>query len=199
MAQTRNGNINPQNNDTQASQMQRPRTEQPQTGSRAMTPEPSGAIDRQRYGYASPFSFMQRFVNEMDRLFGGDYSVGNAFGTSWTPQMDIFERGGQLVVHADMPGLKPDDVRVNVSDGMLTISGERRHEHEHESGGVYQCERGYGTFRRTISLPEGVNADSVTASFDNGVLEVSMPAPQKTTQGRNVPIGKRTENPGIKH
>lgn len=195
MAQIRNGNVNP--NAGTASQTQRSSTG-PTTGSRAMTHEPSRGMDRHYGSPASPFSFMQRFVNDMERLFG-DYSFANRFGAGWTPQMDIFERGGQLVVHADMPGIKPEDVRVNVNDGMLTISGERRHEHEHESGGVHQCERGYGSFRRSISLPEGVDADSVTASFDNGVLEVTMPAPAKTTPGRDVPIGKRADKTGVQH
>ena len=196
MAQTTNRNVN-QNATANASQTQRSSTS-PAIGSRAMTQEPSRAMDRSLGSYGSPFSFMQRFMGEMERLFA-EHSFGHAFGNGWTPQMDIFERGGELIVHADMPGIKPEDVRVNVSDGVLTISGERRHEHEHESGGVHQCERGYGSFRRSISLPEGVNADSVKATFDNGVLEVSMPAPPKTTQGRNVPIGKREENASVKH
>ena len=192
MAQVRNTS---DPNASTASQTQRSSTSPIST--HAMTREPSRGIDR-HYGSHSPFAFMQRFMSEMERMFG-DYSFGSAFGMGWTPQMDVFERGGNLIVHADMPGIEPEDVRVNVSDGMLTISGERRHEHEHESGGVHQCERGFGSFRRSISLPDGVDADKVTASFDNGVLEITMPSPPKTTQGRNVPIGTRAESTGVKH
>jgi HSP20 family protein len=71
----------------------------------------------------------------------------------WAPQVDIFKRGNELVVHADLAGLKQEDVRVNVDRGVLTISGERRHEHEHDKGGVYQCERSYGAFQRALTLP----------------------------------------------
>ena len=193
MAQTRSGNFNP--SASNVSQTQRSSTSPISTN--AMSREPSHGIDR-HYGSHSPFALMQRLMGEMERVLG-EHAFGSAFGLGWTPQMDVFERGGNLIVHADMPGIKPEDVRVNVNDGMLTISGERRHEHEHESGGVHQCERGFGSFRRSISLPEGVDADSVTASFDNGVLEITMPNPPKTGQGRNVPIGTRAENTGVKH
>ena len=195
MAQTRSGNVNP--SASNVSQTQRSSTSPISTNAMSREPSHGHGMDR-HYGSHSPFALMQRLVGEMERVFG-EHALGNAFGMGWTPQMDVFERGGNLIVHADMPGIKPEDVRVNVNDGMLTISGERRHEHEHESGGVHQCERGFGSFRRSISLPEGVDAESVTASFDNGVLEISMPSPPKAGQGRNVPIGTRAENNGVKH
>ncbi len=163
-------------------------------------------------GSGSPFSFMRRFMNEIDQLFD-DIRLGSSSPTRghgsyagvsprwiWSPQMDVFERNGELVVHADLAGVQQDEIRVNVNDGMLTISGERAHAHEHEKDGVYQCERTFGAFRRSVALPEGVSSESVRASFDNGVLEVTMPLPKKQVEakGRSVPIGPKPSG-GVKH
>ena len=161
----------------------------------------------------SPFSFMNRFMSEMDRLFD-DFRFGSAvtplrgsrlgmmpeLGT-WIPQVDVFERDGQLVVHAELAGMSQEDLKVNVDAGVLTISGERQHAHEHEKGGVYQCERSYGTFRRSIVLPDGVETEAVKASFDNGVLEVTMPVPKQRQSGRSVPIGAKppSKAESVKH
>ena len=101
--------------------------------------------------------------------------------------MEIFEREGHLVVRADLPGLTEDDVHVEVTDEALTIEGERRSEHEERQGGVFRSERRYGAFRRQIPLPEGVNADQVTASFKDGVLESRCPS----RNSRHVAIGSR--------
>jgi len=113
----------------------------------------------------------------------------------FSPPMEIFEREGHLVVRADLPGLTKDDVHVEVTDEALTIEGERRSEHEERQGGFFRSERRYGTFRRQIPLPEGVNADQVTASFKDGVLEVSMPAPQRQAHGRQIEIQSGATSP----
>lgn len=199
MADTRNIN-NPQG--TQGQQQQG--TSQ---SSRSMEPY------RQSEGLSragSPFSFMERFMSDMDRLFGGfgpwtSSSFAPRYGETaergvWAPQIDVFERDGQLVVHADLPGLTQNDIKVNVEEGILTISGERSHSHEHEKGGIYRCERSYGTFRRAIALPEGYDADNIRASFDNGVLEVTMPMPkEQAPKGRSIPIGPKSQATGVKH
>lgn len=160
---------------------------------------------------SSPFSFMGRFMSDMDRLFdefGFGSSPMRGYGRrgegmnrpSWIPKVDVFERGGQLIVHADLPGLKQEDVHVNVDQGVLTLSGERSHTHEHEKGGVYRCERSYGSFERSIVLPDGVDPAAIKASFESGVLEVTIPLPKETrSAGRNIPIGGKTESTGIKH
>jgi HSP20 family protein len=153
----------------------------------------------------SPFSFMRRFSEEMDRLFE-DFGFGRGwlapslgrdlfpagfgdFGqTAWSPQVEVFEREGQLVVRADLPGLTKDDVKVEVTDGAITISGERKSEHEEKREGYYRSERSYGSFYRRIPLPEGVSADDATATFNNGVLEISMPAPQRQSRSRRLEI-----------
>src|SRR5437868_3427762 len=144
----------------------------------------------------SPFTFMRRFSEEMDRLFE-DFGMGRGwltpsfgrdllpstlgeFGQSiWSPQVEMFEREGQLIVRADLPGLTKDDVKVEVADDAITISGERKNENEEKGEGYYRTERSYGSFYRSIPLPEGVNAEDANATFRNGVLEVTMTAPER--------------------
>ncbi|HEX8501297.1 MAG TPA: Hsp20/alpha crystallin family protein [Pyrinomonadaceae bacterium] len=103
-------------------------------------------------------------------------------------QVEVFEREGQLVVRADLPGLKKEDVKVEVSNDTLTISGERKSEHEEKREGFYRSERSYGSFQRQIPLPEGVNADDARATFNNGVLEISIQAPQRESRSRRLEI-----------
>jgi HSP20 family protein len=93
----------------------------------------------------------------------------------WSPRVDVFEREGQFVVHADLPGLTKEDVKVQVTDELLTIEGERKQEKKEERAGCCYTERSYGTFYRAIPLPEGVESTKATAGFDKGVLEVVMP------------------------
>jgi HSP20 family protein len=169
--------------------------------------EPGRRPELVRPGWTSPFSFMRRFMNDMDRMFE-DFGLGSPLLPSlapryaeevWAPRVDVFERDANLVVRADLPGLRQDDVRVTIEDDVLTISGERTHEHEHEKGGVYQCERSYGRFERGIVLPAGVDPDRVEASFDNGVLEITMPMPkEQTSKGKSIPVRSATES-GTRH
>jgi HSP20 family protein len=120
----------------------------------------------------SPFGFMRRLLEDLDR-------IGNGVESVWSPALEVFERDGQLVVRADVPGLQKDQIKVEVVDDQLVISGERTRENEERREGIYRSERSYGSFCRTIALPEGVNPDKAVATFDNGVLEVSMPAPKR--------------------
>jgi HSP20 family protein len=184
-----------------------PRREQPETAT-SIAPARTAAPTRQ----GSPLSFLRRFIGDMDRLFD-EFGLGmptllplapraaEMLGRGpWAPEMDVFEKDDQLVVHADLPGMSEDDVRVSVDEGVLTISGERAHEHQHEKGGVHLCERAYGSFQRSITLPEGVDPESIQATFDDGVLEVKMPMPKKKEEakGRSIPIGAKGA-PGVKH
>ena len=143
---------------------------------------------------ARPFGMMRRYAEEMDRLFDDfrtrffprlDFPKIEA---AWAPPIEVSERGGQLVVRAELPGLARKDVKVEVSDDALTIQGERRQEREEKRKGFYRSERTYGSFYRQIPLPEGVDASSAKASFKDGILEVTMPAPPKPAKGRSVPI-----------
>lgn len=97
----------------------------------------------------------------------------------WLPEIDVFEKDNRLFTKVDLPGLKKEDVKVEVSDGQLVISGERKSEAEEKKEQYYRCEREYGSFYRAVPLPDGVKADDVKATFADGVLEVSVPLPKK--------------------
>ena len=95
----------------------------------------------------------------------------------WVPAVDLVESDGQLVLRADLPGMDRDDIDIQIKDGVLTVSGERRYENEGEREGFYRVERSFGRFSRSLRLPRGVDASAVSASFDRGVLEVTVPKP----------------------
>jgi len=134
-----------------------------------------------------PFAMLRRLTSEFDRLFEGSawpsgrwslFRARPAQGTiNWLPEIDVFERDNRLVTKVDLPGMKKEDVKVEVTDGYLAISGERKTEAEEKKGEFYCCEREYGSFYRAVPLPEGVKIDDVKASFADGVLEVSLPLP----------------------
>jgi HSP20 family protein len=119
--------------------------------------------------------------SEMNRLFNSFFDTptpanGKAL-RRWIPAMDLVETDGQFVLTADLPGVSESDVNIEVKDNVLTISGERKSEHEDRKAGYYRVERSYGSFRRALTLPEGIDPESVTATFANGVLEVTVPKP----------------------
>ena len=129
-------------------------------------------------------------MDEMDRL-AEDFGLGrgllatvdlNLPRPAWAPQVEMFERNGELVLRADLPGLSKDEVNLELADGALTIEGERHGEREEEGEGFYRSERSYGRFYRRLPLPEGVNTDNATATFNNGVLEVTMPTTKRESR-----------------
>ncbi len=128
---------------------------------------------------ASPFHFMRRMAEDMDRLFGIGLAPIGIDRTSWSPQVEILRRGDNIVVRADLPGLDKKDIKVEVDDGMLTISGERCEEHEEDGTDFYRSERSYGKFFRAVPLPDGTDADHTEATFKDGVLEITLTAPKK--------------------
>ncbi len=137
----------------------------------------------------NPFTLMRRMSEEMDRQFGHFAGQGaGASGGTWYPAIEVAERDNQLHVHAELPGLKPEDVKVEVTDDALVIRGERKSQHEHRLGNAYRSERRYGEFYREIPLPEGVNAEQARAQFRDGVLEVTIPVPQQASRRREIPI-----------
>lgn len=150
----------------------------------------------------NPFGLMRRFSNDMERLFEefGGFRFPNFRGedfapfrtefenVEWMPPVEMLQKNGHLVVRADLPGMKKDDVKVELTDDMLTISGERQQEKEEKHEGFYRSERSYGSFYRQISLPEGVKTENANAVFHNGVLEITMPAPKKVAHTRKLEI-----------
>ncbi len=137
---------------------------------------------------SSPFVLMRRFSEEMDRSFGHLFSHGSSNSAAWMPAIEIYERDGQLQVRAELPGLKPEDVKVEVTDGALIIQGERKYEHEENKKGVYCSERRYGQFYREIPLPEGADVERAKAQFNNGVLDIKLPVPEQVSKRREIPI-----------
>jgi HSP20 family protein len=131
---------------------------------------------------------------EMNRLFDGFFGGGRAAngGRRWLPAMDLVEEGNDLVLRADLPGMSKEDVSIEVKDGVLTISGERRREYDAKEGSHFRVERSYGRFSRSMTLPEGIESDRISADFDRGVLEVRVPKPAQRTPHR-VEIGARRD------
>ncbi len=120
--------------------------------------------------------------SEMNRLFNTFFDTPaqpHNGGRGWIPAMDLVETDSDFVLRADLPGLSEDDVNIELEDNVLTVSGERKAEHEERKEGYYRIERTSGAFRRTLTLPEGVDPASVKASFDRGVLEVRIPKPEQ--------------------
>jgi HSP20 family protein len=128
-----------------------------------------------------PFRELSSLQTEMNRLFNAAFEGGPGNGGSrrWTPAMDLLETEDQFVLRADLPGVGEDDVNIELEDNVLTVSGERKAEHEEKREGFYRMERAYGAFSRSLTLPKGIDPDSVTAGFDRGVLEVRVPKPEQ--------------------
>jgi HSP20 family protein len=126
-----------------------------------------------------PARELQTIQQEMNRLFGS-FSNGDSFAARrWVPAMDLVEEGDHFVLRADLPGVREDQVKIEVEDNVLTVSGERQSEHEERSEGYYRLERATGAFSRSLTLPEGVDLDSVEAGFADGVLTVRIPKPEE--------------------
>jgi HSP20 family protein len=122
------------------------------------------------------------FNSEVSRLFNSFFdtptTARNGISRSWIPAMDVVEAEGEYVLKADLPGLSEQDVQIQVDANVLTVSGERKAEHEQKGSGYHRVERSYGSFSRRLTLPEGTDPEAVKASFDNGVLEVHIPKPE---------------------
>jgi HSP20 family protein len=135
-----------------------------------------------------PFSTLRQMTSELDRMFEDWPSfrwpafrqLVTAQSAAWSPKIDVFERDSRLVTRIDLPGTKKEDVSVEVTDGHLALSGERKRESEEKKDNFYRSEREYGSFYRAVPLPEGVELEDVKATFAEGVLEVSVPLPART-------------------
>jgi HSP20 family protein len=134
----------------------------------------------------SPFGMMRRMTRELERTAG---NLGLLSGDAgWLPAIEVTESNGALRVQAELPGLSPQDVRVEIGDNEIVVQGERRVEHEENRRGVRRSEREYGVFYRSIPLPEGAQVDQARASFRNGLLDVTVPVPQRASARRPVAI-----------
>jgi HSP20 family protein len=141
-----------------------------------------------------PLRELGSLQNEMNRLFNSVFDTpapgGNGGGTMrrWMPAMDLVETDESFVLRADLPGLSEEDIKIEFEDGTLTVSGDRKAEHESKNEGYYRVERAFGAFSRSLTLPQGIDPEAVTASFDRGVLEVRIPKPEQR-KPRRIEIG----------
>jgi HSP20 family protein len=134
-----------------------------------------------------PVRELTSLQTEMNRLFNTFFDTPTAGGGGgnggalrrWLPPMDLVETDEHFVLRADLPGLSEQDVSIELEDSVLTVAGERQAEHEDKREGFYRMERSFGQFRRSLTLPDGVDADGIAASFDKGVLEVRIPKPEQ--------------------
>jgi HSP20 family protein len=136
------------------------------------------------------------FSREVDRLFDTFFGVDREHGRRWVPPVDLVEAEDHFVLKADLPGLSEEDVSIEVQDGTLTISGERTAEHEESERGWYRIERSFGSFNRSLTLPDGVDPDRIQASFSHGVLEVRIPKPEERKPRRIEISGSKANGNG---
>jgi HSP20 family protein len=156
----------------------------------------------------SPFSMLRRMREDMDRLFDsfGSWRSGlpTEFGQMalpgttgegawglWSPHVDVREHEGKLIIAADLPGVRKDEVNVEITPDAVTIQGERRRESTTDERNYYRSERSYGGFYRTIALPEGAEADTASATFHDGVLQIELQLPRQQSKARKLEIKER--------
>lgn len=168
-------------------------TEQGSAKSQEVTRQQGGSLEGSSGAYGEhalarfrdPFTLMQRLSQEMDELFDSFFygtprtrqGRESALRNLWAPDVEICEEPNQLRVLVDLPGVPKDNVKIDVHEGAVTIQGERREERTEggEQEGYRRSERRYGSFYRTIPLPEGANAEQAQAQMNNGVLEITVP------------------------
>ena len=132
--------------------------------------QPRGAMRRW-----SPYLDFEDLQSEMNRLF--DWTVrrrGSDIDGAWMPAVDVYEEGDSFRIHADLPGLKRDEIDITIDGKTLTISGEKKRESETKEDGYYRAERFYGRFSRSIDLPSSVDTSKIEAKYKDGVLEVTL-------------------------
>lgn len=169
------------------------------------------------YASASPFELMRRFSDDVDRMFSQmgfgswtePFSIARSLqpqtmSSTWTPSVDMAVRGNDLVINADLPGMKPEDINIECDENSIILSGQTRSENQNQNQGqgYSYIERRFGSFYRQIPLPQGVNGENAKATFNNGVLEITIPdaARQLTPQRRRIPIeGAQAQGTGTQN
>jgi len=135
-----------------------------------------------------PFALLKEMTSELDRVFDEPFwpslrwhvpTFASTRTMTWSPGIDVFQKDNRLITKIDLPGLKKEDVKIEVTEGYLAISGERKSESEEKKDNFYRCEREHGSFYHAVPLPAGARFEDVKATFSDGVLEVSVPVPAK--------------------
>lgn len=135
-----------------------------------------------------PFRDLRTLQEEVNRLFStnltrafGDEGIGRG---AWAPSVDIYENKDQIVLEAELPGMKQDDFDLSIENNVITLRGERRFEKTDETDNYHRVERSYGSFTRSFTLPQTVSAEGATAEYNNGVLRVTLPKREETKARR---------------
>jgi len=139
--------------------------------------------DERKVSVWEPFRDLHNMHAEMDRLFStlwprNDRDLNN--GSLWTPAIDVYEDKEQIVVKAELPGVRKEDVSISLSEDVLTLKGERKYEKEEKKENYYRLEGSYGGFVRTIEIPRPIKADAVRADFKDGVLKIVLPKAEES-------------------
>ena len=146
-----------------------------------------------------PFRGFYDMQSEMNRVFdevfgslarsGGRQTQQGTLATQWAPALDVLQEDGDIVVRAELPGVRQEDVDITFHNGVLTISGERKAEEQKEASGYYVRERRYGSFRRSMTLPQGTDESKISARFEDGVLEVRVTGAAAVQEPKRIEIG----------
>ena len=139
-----------------------------------------------------PFRDIRTLQDEMNRLFSGTFSRGGGsqdevLRGAWSPSVDIFENQNEIVLEAELPGMKAEDVNISIENNVLTLHGERRFEKKAENDNFHRVERSYGSFTRSFTLPPTVSSENANAEFENGVLRLTL-AKREEAKPRRIEI-----------
>ena len=138
-----------------------------------------------------PFREMRSLQDEVNRLFTSSFSRGGGDNDlmrgAWSPSVDIFENRNEIVLEAELPGMKPEDVNISIENNVLTIHGERKFEKKDDNDNFHRVERSYGSFTRSFTLPPTVQSENAQAEFENGVLRLIL-AKREEAKPRRIEI-----------
>jgi HSP20 family protein len=171
------------------------KTESPRYG---MVPFPGRDLFRTNPFGMHPLKLMKRLTHDLDRTFG-DFGFGGAEEAAWRPAIEVKRDKDKLLVHAELPGMKKEDVKVTVTGDLLEIEGERKLETEEKKAGVVHSERNYGRFYRAVPMPDGADAGKAVAEFANGMLEITIPVPEVVPAVKEIPIGEAKASAEVTH
>ena len=123
----------------------------------------------------SPLDRLASFRDEIDRLFDTGTPAQSSFFSGWNPTLDVYDEKDRFLVSVELPGMKKDEINLSYQAGVLTVSGERKHEREGKEGETFRSERYFGKFQRSVSLPASIDSSKVTATYKDGVLMIDLP------------------------
>lgn len=139
----------------------------------------------------NPIGLVRQFTEDIERAFGPRDQIAGR--VAWMPAIEMKEVNGNLLVNAELPGMKKEDVKVTIANDLLCLEGERKEVKEDKSNDTFRSERTYGRFYRAIPLPKGSKAELAAAKFTDGMLEVSIPIPKAAEKSLHVPIEDGTK------